>query len=98
MRLSDIIKQKLGKFAGWFSIATVVMRSVNELKNMYKTVVELDSAMVGLRKVSNETEQAYNDFFVNRLLNLAQSNIPIQYKMNYYQFLSCQNVSLFYYD
>lgn len=63
MKLGDVIKQKLGKFAGWFSIATVVMRSVNELKNMYRTVVELDSAMVGLRKVSDETEQSYTKFF-----------------------------------
>ena len=77
MRLSDIIKQKLGKFAGWFSIATVVMRAVNELKNMYKTVVELDSAMVGLRKVSNETEQAYNDFFVTATKNAKELGATI---------------------
>lgn len=77
MKLGDIIKQKLGKFAGWFSIATVVMRSVNELKNMYKTVVELDSAMVGLRKVSNETEQAYNDFFVTATKNAKELGATI---------------------
>ena len=61
--LGDTIREKLGKFVGWFSIATVVMRAVNELKNMYRTVVELDSAMVGLRKVSDETEQSYTKFF-----------------------------------
>lgn len=61
--LGDTIREKLGKFAGWFSIATVVMRAVNELKNMYREVVELDTAMVGLRKVSDETEQSYTKFF-----------------------------------
>ena len=75
--LGDTIREKLGKFAGWFSIATVVMRAVNELKNMYKTVVELDSAMVGLRKVSNETEQAYNDFFVTATKNAKELGATI---------------------
>lgn len=69
LKLSDIIKQKLGKFAGWFSIATVVMRGVNKLKEMYRTVVELDSAMVGLRKVTDETDAVYNKFFTDAAKN-----------------------------
>lgn len=63
MRLSDIIKQKLGKFAGWFSIATVVMRSVNELKNMYREVVELDTALVDLRKTTDGTNAQLEEFY-----------------------------------
>lgn len=69
MRLGDIIKQKLGKFAGWFSIATVVMRGVNKLKEMYREVVELDTAMVGLRKVTDETDAVYNKFFTDAAKN-----------------------------
>ena len=63
MRMSDIIKQKLGKFAGWFSIATVVMRSVNELKNMYREVVALDTALVDLRKTTDGTNAQLEEFY-----------------------------------
>lgn len=69
LKLSDIIKQKLGKFAGWFSIATVVMSGVNKLKEMYREVVELDTAMVGLRKVTDETDAVYNKFFTDAAKN-----------------------------
>lgn len=65
MRMGDIIKQKLGKFAGWFSIATVVMRSVNELKNMYREVVELDTALVDLRKTTNGTNAELEQFYMD---------------------------------
>lgn len=63
MKLGDVVKQKLGKFAGWFSIATVVMRSVNELKNMYREVVELDTALVDLRKTTDATNAQLEDFY-----------------------------------
>lgn len=63
MRMGDIIRQKLGKFAGWFSIATVVMRSVNELKNMYREVVELDTALVDLRKTTDGTNAQLEEFY-----------------------------------
>lgn len=61
--LGDTIREKLGKFAGWFSIATVVMRSVNELKNMYREVVELDTALVDLRKTTDATNAQLEDFY-----------------------------------
>lgn len=64
MRLGDVIKQKLGKFAGWLSIATVVMRAVNELKNMYREVVELDTALVDLRKTTDGTNAELEQFYV----------------------------------
>lgn len=63
LKLSDIIKQKLGKFAGWFSIATVVMRGVNKLKEMYREVVELDTALVDLRKTTDATNAQLEDFY-----------------------------------
>lgn len=78
LKLSDIIKQKLGKFAGWFSIATVVMRGVNKLKEMYRTVVELDSAMVGLRKVTDETDAVYNKFFTDAAKNAKILGVSIK--------------------
>lgn len=65
MRMGDVIREKLGKFAGWFSIATVVMRSVNELKNMYREVVELDTALVDLRKTTDGTNEELEKFYVD---------------------------------
>lgn len=65
MKMGDVIKQKLRKFAGWFSIATVVMRSVNELKNMYREVVELDTALVDLRKTTDGTNAELEQFYID---------------------------------
>ena len=78
MKFSDIIKEKVAKFSGWFSISTVVMRSVRYLREMVTTVRELDTAMTGLRKVTNETEQDYNNFFVTATKNAKELGASIK--------------------
>lgn len=78
MKFFDMVKQKLAKFAGWFSIATVVMRAVRYVREMATTVRELDTAMTGLRKVTKETEQEYNDFFVVATKNAKELGASIK--------------------
>ena len=63
MRMGDIIRQKLGKFAGWFSIATVVMRTVRYVKEMWTSVKELDTALVDLRKTTDGTNAELEAFY-----------------------------------
>ena len=78
MKLGDLIKQKLAKFTGWFSIATVVMRAVRYVREMATTVRELDTAMTSLRKVTKETEREYNDFFVVATKNAKELGASIK--------------------
>lgn len=55
-------KGKLAKFTSWFSVSQIVMEGVQQLKNMANAVVEVDTAMTSLYKVTNETSTAYSDF------------------------------------
>lgn len=60
----DIIREKFAKFSGWFSISTVVMRSVQAIRQMAEEVVELDTALVDLRKTTDATNAQLEDFYV----------------------------------
>ena len=61
----DTIKDLAGKFSRWFSVSQVVMGAVRTTKQMVATVTELDTAMTELRKVTDETEVAYENFLDN---------------------------------
>lgn len=78
LKFFEMVRQKVAKFAGWFSISTVIMRSVRYIREMVTTVRELDTAMTGLRKVTKETEQEYNDFFVVATKNAKELGASIK--------------------
>lgn len=65
----DSVFTKLGKNVGQFmqflSAGTIVMSSVNAVRNMVREVKELDSAMISLKKVTDETDAVYNKFLDN---------------------------------
>lgn len=45
-----------------FGIGTLINTSIRGLKDMYHNVVNIDTAMTELKKVTNESEQAYSNF------------------------------------
>lgn len=51
------------KFTSWFGITTVIMRTISMIRNMITNVKELDTAMTNLKKVTDETDQTYKNFF-----------------------------------
>lgn len=61
---SDRIKGLVDKFSTWFSITRVVMAAYKAVKQMVTNVIELDTAMTELKKVTNETDIAYERFLV----------------------------------
>ena len=61
---SDRIKGLIAKFSTWFSITRVVMAAYRSIKKMVTNVIELDTAMTELKKVTNETDIAYEKFLV----------------------------------
>lgn len=50
------------KFGTWLGITQVIMAGIRTVKAMASNVVELDTAMTELRKVTDETEASYDRF------------------------------------
>ena len=61
------IKEQAAKFASWMSLTGVITGAWHEVKKMVTNVVELDSAMTNLKKVTDETETTYSRFLNNTI-------------------------------
>lgn len=61
--------QRIGKlsekFATWFSITRVIMAVIRTMKQMVTAVIEVDTAMTELKKVTDETDATYTRFLEN---------------------------------
>lgn len=53
------------KIASWMSVAQVVTAAVNGIRQMASAVVEVDTAMTELKKVTNESDATYDTFLEN---------------------------------
>lgn len=53
------------KFGTWFGITHVIMTAFRTVRKMVTAVVELDTAMTELKKVTDETDAAYEKFLVD---------------------------------
>lgn len=60
--LSDKGGSLAEKFGSWLTVSQAIMAAIRTVKKMVSTVVELDSAMTELKKVTNETDAAYERF------------------------------------
>jgi TP901 family phage tail tape measure protein len=60
--LGERIKEAATKFTTWMSITTVITTGVRAIRDIAKNVIELDSAMVSLKKVTDATDSEFNDF------------------------------------
>lgn len=63
--LGDHIGSLVNKFGSWLSISQGVMFVIRSLKKMASSVIELDTAMTELKKVTNETNAVYDRFLTN---------------------------------
>lgn len=63
--LSEHMQGLVAKFSSWLSVSQVIMFAVNSIKKMVTTVIELDSAMTELKKVTVATEAEYDRFLNN---------------------------------
>ena len=62
MSFGESIKQAALKFGIWSGVTVAYYAAVRAMKNGVITVKELDTAMVELKKVTDETEATYNKF------------------------------------
>lgn len=61
--LGDIIKNDVSKFGEWIVAGTLFMQVTNAIKTMITNVRELDSSMIELKKVTDETNDSYQEFY-----------------------------------
>lgn len=59
------IKEGIAKFGGWTFITRGVAAAIRTTKDIIKNVIELDSAMTELKKVTDETDAVYSKFLDN---------------------------------
>ena len=60
--LTGRIGNLAGKFTSWLTVSQVIMQVYRALKQMVTAVIEVDTAMTELRKVTDETEATYSKF------------------------------------
>lgn len=63
--LWQTLKEKAGKFVGWMSLTGIISSIWREMQQMVTNVIELDSAMTNLKKVTDETDATYSRFLKN---------------------------------
>ena len=63
--LWQTLKEKAGKFVGWMSLTGIISSIWREMQQMVTKVIELDSAMTNLKKVTDETDATYSRFLKN---------------------------------
>lgn len=59
---SERLSGLAAKFSTWLSVSQVIMLAVRAIKEMVSTVIELDTAMTELKKVTNESDATYARF------------------------------------
>lgn len=61
----DSLKDIASNVFGVVSVATVFYKAVEVFKDMYQEVYAVDTAMINLKKVTDETDSRYNKFLKN---------------------------------
>ena len=59
------LNNQVQKLATYLSGATLLFGAINQIKTMITNVIELDSAMTELKKVTDETDATYESFLTN---------------------------------
>lgn len=65
--LGHQIKDQFSKYASYFSVATAFMYVTQGLRNMFNTVLEIDTAMTGLYRVTDLTASQYDVLYDNMI-------------------------------
>lgn len=60
------------KFTQWFGVSQIIMFAVQTVKQMVRGIIELDTAMTELKKVTDETDATYDRFLDNAVSRAKQ--------------------------
>lgn len=72
MTFAEVLTAAYEKFGGWMLITQSLTKAIGGLKKMVENVAQLDAAMTELKKVTNETDAAYNRFLNNASVRARQ--------------------------
>lgn len=61
--MGDQFKQSLKTVTSYFSAAMLITRAISVMRNMYNEVLKVDTAMTGLRRVTNLTGEQYQKMY-----------------------------------
>lgn len=56
------VKNMFAKFSAWFSISQITMYAIRSAKQMITNVIDIDTSMTELKKVTDETDKTYAKF------------------------------------
>lgn len=59
------LKEQFARYKNYFSVASVFMYATQAARSMFEQVKLIDSAMTELKKVTDETDESYNQFLKN---------------------------------
>lgn len=74
----DTMSKGAKKFADWTLVSGAVMRAVMSVRNMYKEVVKLDTALVDLRKTTTMTSKELEEFYYTSNNTAKQMGVTTQ--------------------
>lgn len=63
LSFGDKLKSEISNLTSFFSATSIILSSVSHLKNGFNELVALDDAMVELKKVTDETNESYKNFY-----------------------------------
>lgn len=65
LSLADRLKKQFSRYSMYFSTASAIMYTTQALRDMFRQVVAIDTAMTELKKVTDETTSTYDKFLTN---------------------------------
>lgn len=65
LSLTDRMGSLASKFTAWLSVSQIIMYAVRSIRQMVAAVIDINSAMTELKKVTEETETTYQRFLTN---------------------------------
>lgn len=63
--LGDRLRAQFSRYSAYLSVASVFMYTTMAMRDMFNQVVAIDSAMTELKKVTDETNETYDEFLTN---------------------------------
>lgn len=73
----DQVKTKISSLESYFSGMMIITYALQGLRNMYDTVLDIDTAMTELKKVTDDTNAAYDKFLNNAPKNAKEVSATI---------------------
>lgn len=72
LSFGDAVKNAFTKFTEWFSVASIVKGTVQQIQNIIQSVIELDDSLTELQKVTDLTGSSLEGF-VNKAFDMGDS-------------------------